>query len=122
MSMFHSAEEWERFAQALESIAAQYYSDDHKQFLTVEAAELPQIILSPREAYYAVKKRVNIEDCRGRIAGEMVVPYPPGIPCVMPGELISPQIYDYLLFLQQSPVRLQGPEDLQLNHLNIIEV
>jgi len=38
---------------------------------------LPEYVISPREAYFSPKKRVTWADCRGRICGEMIAPYPP---------------------------------------------
>jgi len=46
--------------------------------------------MTPAEAYdHLVRgqiERVDIEQISGRIAGTMLVPYPPGIPTIMPGE------------------------------------
>ncbi|NLJ88438.1 MAG: aminotransferase class I/II-fold pyridoxal phosphate-dependent enzyme [Epulopiscium sp.] len=44
---------------------------------------------SPREAFYSIKKSLPLEDARGRISGESVVLYPPGIPILSPGEEIT---------------------------------
>ncbi len=121
ISMFHKPEDGELFVRALQQIADKYYSEE-RWFKKPEHPPIPECLLSPRQAYYAPKKRIALKDCRGKIAGEMVVPYPPGIPCLLPGELINAEMYDYLLYLQKSPVRLQGPEDLNLKNFNIIEM
>jgi len=57
----------------------------------------------------------------GLCAGEMVAAYPPGIPCLLPGEIITEEIYDYLCYLKSSPVRLQGPSQPGLETLLVIE-
>lgn len=44
---------------------------------------------SPREAYFAEKERVPLSQCLNRIAAEAIVPYPPGVPALWPGERIS---------------------------------
>ncbi|WDU83093.1 Orn/Lys/Arg family decarboxylase [Caloramator sp. Dgby_cultured_2] len=46
-----------------------------------------QKVLSLRDAYYMPKRRVKIKEAKGLISGEMVVPYPPGIPILVPGKL-----------------------------------
>jgi len=52
--------------------------------------DLPEPVMTPAEAYdHLVRgqiERVDIEAISGRIAGTMLVPYPPGIPTIMPGE------------------------------------
>jgi len=50
---------------------------------------LPKEVLSLREAMLAEKERINTEKSVGRIAGEILCPCPPGVPVVMPGEIIS---------------------------------
>lgn len=49
----------------------------------------PEIIYNPREASFMQKKRVPIVESVGKIAGDFLIPYPPGIPYVAPGELIT---------------------------------
>ncbi|KAI5659281.1 hypothetical protein M9H77_28074 [Catharanthus roseus] len=53
--------------------------------------------LSPRDAFFARKTKVSIEDSVGRICGELVCPYPPGVPVLIPGEIITEGALNYLL-------------------------
>lgn len=57
---------------------------------------LPPIRLTPREAWLASKKTVRIKDSLGRISGETISVYPPGIPLVAAGEEITADVLDYL--------------------------
>ncbi len=64
--------------------------------------ELPEFELTPRDAYYAEKKRMILSDAVGLVSGNMVCIYPPGFPQIIPGERIHEavihQIYhDYNL-------------------------
>ncbi|CAN4088121.1 unnamed protein product [Withania somnifera] len=43
-----------------------------------------RISRSPREAFFATKRKVSIRDSLGEICGELVCPYPPGIPMLIP--------------------------------------
>ncbi|MDG6103789.1 aminotransferase class V-fold PLP-dependent enzyme [Dactylosporangium aurantiacum] len=54
---------------------------------------LEQVML-PRDAYFAFTEQV--EDPVGRISAEMVSPYPPGVPAVLPGERFNAAVVDYL--------------------------
>jgi arginine decarboxylase len=51
---------------------------------------------TPREAFFARVEQVPVDKAVGRVAAEMVSPYPPGVPVLAPGERISQQVVDYL--------------------------
>jgi arginine decarboxylase len=53
-------------------------------------------VMTPRDAFFARVEQVPVEDAVGRVAAEMVSPYPPGVPMLAPGELISQEAVDYL--------------------------
>ena len=66
---------------------------------------LPEIAIKPADAYDRLVRgeveAVPIDQLQGRIAAVMLVPYPPGIPLIMPGERFTTQsrsILDYLAF------------------------
>ncbi|WP_110930544.1 aminotransferase class I/II-fold pyridoxal phosphate-dependent enzyme [Paenibacillus bouchesdurhonensis] len=58
---------------------------------------------------------VNVENTMGRVAAEMIIPYPPGIPLLYPGEAISERTMKRLLGLRQSGAKCQGVANPQLN-------
>lgn len=60
----------------------------------------PEPVLTPREAFFAAADTVTLGASAGRIAAEAVTPYPPGIPLVMPGERLTPEVVDALRMLQ----------------------
>lgn len=49
----------------------------------------PQVALSPSEAFYAKHEAVLPEMAVGRIAGETIINYPPGIPLLIAGEIVQ---------------------------------
>lgn len=119
-SMFHEPEEWKRFFQALQEISTKYYSDRaHREPIMLLPA--PTVVLSPREAFFAPKRRVHLSETVGLLAGEMVAAYPPGIPCLLPGELITGEIVDYLYDLRANCAHIHGPADLSLGSIEIID-
>lgn len=50
---------------------------------------LPQMIYSPREAFFKASRSVNKNEAIGKISHELVIAYPPGVPSIIPGELIT---------------------------------
>ena len=52
--------------------------------------------MSPRDAYFGRVEHERMGQTAGRIAAEMVSPYPPGVPVLVPGELIDDSTLEYL--------------------------
>lgn len=61
----------------------------------------PEAYTRPREAYHAPKKYIPITQSVDEIAAESIMIYPPGIPIVIPGEVISQDILDDLDYYQK---------------------
>jgi lysine decarboxylase len=56
----------------------------------------PERALDPRAAFFAPRERVDAAAAVGRIAAETAAPYPPGIPVIAPGEVITQELMDGL--------------------------
>jgi arginine/lysine/ornithine decarboxylase len=59
------------------------------------ALQLEQAML-PRDAFFAAAEHVPALEAVGRVAAETISPYPPGVPVVAPGEVITREVVDYL--------------------------
>lgn len=73
--------------------------------------------LSPREAFFARKMKVSIGECLGEICGELICSYPPGIPVLIPGEIITERALSYLLDVKKIGAVISGAADPQLSTL-----
>ncbi len=82
---------------------------------------LPQLILNPRQATFRSSRRVPLSEARDQVCAEQVIPDPPGIPLLMPGEVISAEMIDYVQYLLRQRIKIVGPEDLQMKTIRIIE-
>jgi len=80
----------------------------------------PEMIVSPRDAFYNPKKTVRLEESEGEIAGEMVMAYPPGIPIICPGEKITKDMVNYIKILKEEKCQLQGASDPYINHIKVL--
>ena len=58
---------------------------------------LPQMIYTPREAYFHPSEYIDTENAAGRICAEVVLPYPPGIPVILPGERITENNMNFIM-------------------------
>ena len=63
---------------------------------TMEALPTPVVALSPRQAFYAEMETIPLEEALGRISGETITYYPPGIPCLGVGETITEEVLAYM--------------------------
>lgn len=86
----------------------------------VRVPELPQLALTPREAFYRRSESIAFADSAGRISAEFVMVYPPGIPILMPGEWITQRNIDYIKEHLQAGLPVQGPADPTLEHIRIV--
>lgn len=76
--------------------------------------------LTPRQAYFAPSRAVPLIQAAGEIAAELVVPYPPGIPVLAPGEVVSPAKIEYLRDALRCGLHVRGPADPRLATLRVV--
>ncbi|ANL26010.1 lysine decarboxylase protein [Rhizobium phaseoli] len=100
-----------------EKIHAVYRKDDVPKAQREMYTVLPEMALRPADAYDRLVKgkieSVEIDDLMNRILAVMIVPYPPGIPLIMPGERITQStksIQDYLLYARDFDSKFPGFE------------
>lgn len=108
----------ERLVAALSEIRRNYKKDASR--LLTSAYIEPEVKCTPRDAFYAEKKALPIEETAGEVAAELVMAYPPGIPILSPGELITKEILEYIKYAKKKGAQLTGTEDVTLSRLNVI--
>lgn len=108
----------ERLVSALSEIRRNY-KKDKKGMLEAEYIS-PKVITSPQDAFYSNKKSLPINECEGKVCAEFVMCYPPGIPILSPGELITKDILNYINYAKEKGCSMTGPEDMAIERLNII--
>ena len=81
----------------------------------------PLVVKSPQEAFYAGKEALPIMESSGRICSEFVMCYPPGIPILAPGEMITDEILDYISYAKRKGCMMTGPEDIDLERINVLK-
>lgn len=84
-----------------------YLSKQHISFKNF-LEKTPKCIISPREAYFAEKEIVSLENACGRISSQSIAPYPPGIPVINPGELISADVIEMLKYCKENNIKVHS--------------
>ncbi|MEU6142701.1 aminotransferase class I/II-fold pyridoxal phosphate-dependent enzyme [Streptomyces sp. NPDC047081] len=74
----------------------------------------------PRDAYFADHADVPVKEAEGRIAGEMITPYPPGIPAVLPGERLTAPVLRYLTSGVRAGMNLPDAADSGLDTFRVV--
>ncbi len=86
-----------RLVEALRDIAK---SNENGQRLPIEEVGLPlftnKVALTPREAFFSERQFISLRKAENRISSEIVTVYPPGIPILVSGELISEEVTEYI--------------------------
>lgn len=80
---------------------------------------IPQVVLTPQQAFYGEKKSLPMEECIGKVCTEFVMSYPPGVPILAPGEMITQEIVDYVTYAKEKGCSITGPEDMDIKRLNV---
>lgn len=101
--------DYDRFANALEDISRKTSASS----LTLNKVEREAVpLIPPKQAVMfeipAVKKRVKLAESEGMICGSSIIPYPPGIPLICPGERIEADAIAYIHAMREMGEKVIG--------------
>ena len=74
-----------------------------------------------RQAYYSKKRIVKLESAAGLVSAEMAAPYPPGVPVILPGEMITDEIIDYLGIIKRAGIPVNGLSDSECSSIYVLD-
>jgi len=77
--------------------------------------------MSPRDAFYSINRAIPLADALGEVSGELVIPYPPGIPVLAPGDIISAEKLEYLIYAATEGIYFSGAADHDLNTIRVVD-
>ncbi|KAJ0969177.1 hypothetical protein J5N97_022054 [Dioscorea zingiberensis] len=116
----------QRLVSGMNHLSATFYQKNKQSCRDANNVRLPfddiTMKLSPREAFFAKKRKVNIIESLGEVCGEMVCSYPPGIPVLIPGEVITEEVLSYLLDVKKMGAAISGAADHELNSIVVCNV
>lgn len=112
----------EKLIHALQKIDMEYNGEIPKVEETLQLPGLStEMVMMPRDVFLLQKtKRIPLRKATGYIAAQTLTPYPPGIPVLIPGERITPEIRDYLLELSKKEIRVSGQETDTLKTIKVV--
>lgn len=109
----------ERLVGALADIE-RLYKKDKTGMLSGEYIQ-PELVVTPQKAFYSEKVSLPIMETVGKVCGEFVMCYPPGIPILAPGEMITKEIAEYIVYAKEKGCSMQGTEDPDVNNINVLK-
>ena len=86
------------------------------------ALPAPEMAMTPRAAFRAPARSVPVAEAAGEVAAEVLAPYPPGIPVVVPGERLTPAALGYLVAARARRARVHGAGDPELRTVRCVAV
>ena len=81
---------------------------------------VPVTSMSPRAAFFADTETVPAAEALGRVCAELIAPYPPGIPVLAPGELVTAEAVAALGDARAAGVRIAYAADQSLDTLRVV--
>ena len=74
-----------------------------------------------RKPFTRTSSACPLRSAPGRICTEFVMSYPPGIPILAPGELVTDELIAYIRYAQEKGCTLTGPESMDVSRLNVLK-
>lgn len=81
----------------------------------------PKVNLPIYEAYYSPKDIVTLEEGIGRISSSFIIPYPPGVPLLCPGEIVTEELVKYIRFAKDIGIEIIGLIDYNKEKIEVIK-
>lgn len=82
---------------------------------------IPELVILPREAFFSQKISISLSQAFGEICGEFIIPFPPDVPIIAPGERINKEILEYVKYIKNSGTMIVGPKDISLDTIVVIK-
>jgi arginine/lysine/ornithine decarboxylase len=109
--------------EALVNALSEISAENNKNIVSppLPLPSVPPLRMTPREAWFAQKETIPFENAPGRVSAEMVVPYPPGIPVLCPGEVVTSEVYEFLDHQRKAGRHMHCAAGDSLENLNVVK-
>ena len=112
-------EDYEKLIKAIEEIAATAPYEEINS-VSIEMPT-PQVVMNLAAAYYGKKELVDLESAIGRVSAASIIPYPPGIPLIVPGEMITRELYDHIIMTMENGLEIVGLMGYNKDKIVVVE-
>ena len=105
---------------ALKDISKKHYKKSYEYKRHAFGVEFPFQVVRPRSAYHAPGHRVPLKDSVDQISKESIMIYPPGIPLIVPGEVLTKDLVKRIEAYKKNGVTILS--DYGADVINVIDV
>jgi arginine decarboxylase len=120
ISYADTAESLERLVSALKDIERNYSKSEPLVMQMVVNDEINTLAMAPQQASHADSETIDIEEAVGRISADTIMIYPPGIPLIIPGEIISDKVVALYHHYSRNIGNVLG-ENEQQNQITVVK-
>lgn len=113
-SPFNNEEEFKKLYEALKKCPLDNLKNEYYDILNYD---IPESKLIPHEVINKNTKYISLEDSQGKVCSKAIVPYPPGIPLVTLGEVISKDIIKATQYYLQNGTDVMGVNKMDKNYM-----
>lgn len=112
---------WEGLKDADQAMDERAVTEAETEWEILQDAIVPEAVCTISAAMECPYEQRRLEECEGRISGEFVYLYPPGIPYLVPGERISHEMILKLTQYRKLGLEIQGMQDFKGIFLRTIQ-
>lgn len=121
----NTEEDIRRLTEAADEIVSMTPDITGNSYQTAEERQIysfriPEQVMTPRRAWMSQSKACYLEMAEGQICAESVIPYPPGIPILYPGERVTKEAAEAVQFCREHRLHLHGCADTTLRTLQVV--
>jgi arginine decarboxylase len=109
-----------RFADTLAAVVERHRAAPRPPVPAAAWAITPLQALPPRDAFFSPNETLSADAAVGRVSAELVAPYPPGIPVLAPGEVVTSGALDALRAALAEGSRIAYAADPSLATLQVV--
>lgn len=120
ISLGNTQTDIDRLVRAFSLLSSSAKPSHPPQISTSNLPEFTLAAISPRDAFFAASEAVEIDRALDLISAELICPYPPGIPVVLPGEKITKDAIVFLQTVLAAGGFISGCSDPALNTLKVL--
>ena len=124
ISLGNTRADIDRLVAGFRKLATNYRQDLPLQLPQIQPPGriLTEMAISPRCASRALHVSIARDRAIGKISAESICPYPPGIPVIIPGEIITTDALEYLRQILELGGELVGCSDPNLDTIEIVDL
>lgn len=117
-SIFDTGKNLKKLALALSDMDKNFSDKDKNEAIDIIK---PKVKYSPFDCTKKEKIKEKFSNCEGKVSGEYVWIYPPGVPLILPGEVIDRKMIEYITRLSKENFEILSTEKGMPKSISIIK-